>query len=918
MDSSKKYHSSSCYITWAVFLLFSVLMQIMSFAIDWPAWVSVYVPAIIVIVTLCTFLFKISNEKLSYIISTASMLNIYIYSTLKMDLFASIIVICALSIMFAIFIDSRLLGYISFLSVLIIAAHIFIHKSVDLTSDEAAVQLAIRIFTLMFAEIFLIFFVSRINSVQKDYEESLEAAKSAERSKSDFLANTSHEIRTPMNAIVGMCELILRDQDISQSVRENCFNIQSSGRSLLSIINDILDFSKIESGKMELIETEFNIASTLNDVINMTMTRKGDKKIEIMVHADPDIPCGLIGDEIRIRQVIINLMTNAVKFTNSGAVTLHVSRSVQDYGINLKISVEDSGIGITEENLEKLFESFQQVDTRKNRSIEGTGLGLAISKRLISKMGGFINVSSVYGQGSVFSFVIPLKVSDPRPFISVKEPEKLNAAVFIDFKKFEEPAVEQQYIMLMNEISRQLKVRMMYTVVLDELKRAVDSGTITHCFVGKEEYLTHKDYLLEIAPKVSIVLIQDVRDAVQVPASVKCIYKPFYTMSAASALNNESIVLNLNERRTSTISFSAPKARVLIVDDNAINLKVAVGLMQPYHMQLMTVDSGKAAISMLRSKDIDLVFMDHMMPEMDGVETTALIRQMNDEYYQKLPIIALTANAVSGVREMFIEAGLNDFIAKPIELSALDRVLKNWLPDEKLMAPVATVYGKNDRRKSAQVKQKDEGVHISVSKGLSYAGGSEDAYYEILEMYVRKGEEKRVQINELAAEENWKNYTIEVHALKSTSLSIGAVKLSEFSKKLELAGKSGDYGIIRDENDDLMALYGEVLEEGKALLAEYGIDLDKEEDSVNEASLEAISAEKLKEYVAQLRTSCDDFDGDEAVRLAKEASAYSYNGKPLNVWLDKIAEYAADYEYDSAFEELGKMCRELNIEKEQD
>ncbi|MBR4096329.1 MAG: response regulator, partial [Oscillospiraceae bacterium] len=639
------------------------------------------------------------------------------------------------------------------------------------------------------------------------YEKKKKQLESASSAKSDFLANMSHEIRTPMNAIIGMCELILREQDVSESVRDNCFNIQSSSRSLLSIINDILDFSKIESGKMELIEAEFNIASMLNDVINMTMTRKGQKKIEVMVHADPDIPCGLIGDEVRIRQIMINLMTNAIKFTDEGAVTLNVSFSRQDYGVNLRIAVEDSGIGITEENLEKLFDSFQQVDTKKNRTIEGTGLGLAISKRLVTKMGGFINVSSVYGEGSVFSFVIPLKVSDNKPFISVNNPEKLNAAVYIDFSKFKLVSIERQYMSLMNEMSHQLQVKMQHTHDFDTLKKMIDTNRITHCFIGKEEYIAHKDYFIDVAKRVNVTIVQDMLNSVQVPTEIKCVFKPFYTMSAAAALNNESITTNLSERRGSTTSFSAPKARVLIVDDNLINLKVAVGLMRPYNMQLMTVDSGKAAIAMLRSQDFDIVFMDHMMPEMDGVEATKLIREMEGDYFKKLPIIALTANAVNGVREMFIESGLNDFIAKPIELSALDRVLKTWLPHEYIMAPISTNYGKNDRRKNNRKKEYSDSGLISVSKGMGYTGGVEDAYYEILEVYVRKGAEKRIQINSYMEAEDWKNYIIEVHALKSTSLSIGAVELSELAKKLELAGKAGDYDTITKENDALSELY---------------------------------------------------------------------------------------------------------------
>ncbi len=737
----------------------------------------------------------------------------------------------------------------------------------------------------------------RMMNFRNEQNELIENAKKANRTKGDFLANMSHEIRTPMNAIVGMCELILREDDISENVRDKCFNIQSSSRSLLSIINDILDFSKIESGKMEIIESKFNIASLLNDVINMTVTRKGDKKIEIMVDADPNIPCGLIGDEVRIRQVIINLMTNAVKFTNSGVVLLKVSQTKQSYGINLKVVVEDSGIGITEENLEKLFESFQQVDTRKNREIEGTGLGLAICKRLVTQMGGYINVSSEYGKGSTFSFVIPLKVCDDKPFISVKKADEYKVGAYIELDKFDTVVLEQKYKDLMLAISTQLKVDFEHTGNIKRLKQLIENG-LTHCFIGKEEYLKHKEYFNEVANKISLIIVQDHIDSVEVNSNIRCIYKPFYTMSVALALNNESIYNQLNGHTGASISFSAPKARVLIVDDNSVNLKVAAGLMQPYHMQIMTVDSGRAAISMLRSKDIDLVLMDHMMPGMDGVEATGIIRNMPGDYYKKLPIIALTANAVNGVREMFINAGFNDFIAKPIELNVLDRVIKNWLPKEYLLPPTEE---KNKASNSgANIK---DGEHILMSLGIKYAGGNEEAYYEILDMYVRKGGEKKDLINQYCKEKDWKNYIIEVHALKSTSQSIGAGKLSELAKRLELAGKSGDYSVIEAENAELSKLYELVLEEGFKMLDA----VKPQENEETAVELKEIGKELLVEYLSKLESYCLDFDSDEVLNVVKEASAYSYNGQEIKTYLEKVAEYANDFEYDSAVEELNKI-----------
>ncbi|MGN0600729.1 MAG: ATP-binding protein [Oscillospiraceae bacterium] len=747
-------------------------------------------------------------------------------------------------------------------------------------------------------------YLSNRSAALADAIDQVEAANS---SKSNFLANMSHEIRTPMNAIVGMTELILREHDISETVQENCFNIQNSGRSLLSIINDILDFSKIESGKMELIEESFNIASTLNDVINMAITRKGDKKLEIIVHADPDIPCGLIGDEIRIRQVIINLVTNAIKYTNEGCVSIRVSQTKQKYGINLSVSVSDTGIGITEQNLEKLFSSFQQVDTKKNRAVEGTGLGLAISKRLITQMGGFINVTSKYGKGSEFRFVIPLKVSDKKPFVTITGADKIHAAGYIDFKKYSHPKIAEEYRLLIRELAQTLHTDIKVYETMDELKEAAKQNKFTHFFTPREHYIEHSDFFLCQVKKAEIVVVQDRLNAIEMPDGVKCMYKPFYILSVGAIFNHENVVTNL-ERRTLTTHFSASKARILIVDDNPINLKVAVGLMRPYHMQVITADSAKAAFSLLRSKDYHLVFMDHMMPEIDGVEATQIIRAKEDDYYKNLPIIALTANAVSGARETFLEAGMNDFIAKPIELSALDRVLRTWLPKELIKAPTEDKFNVEDKRKTAPKPDKATAL-FDAETGIFYTGGDEEAYLEILEIYVDKAKEKQNYIQKLFEEKSWKNYVIEVHALKSTSLMIGSKPLSELAKELELAGKNNNFKLIEEKHAAMIELYEKVAKIGSEYIAQ------KKPTSTNEEApqedLTEIPIDEVESFIREIRTACDNFDVDAAIEVCKKTYGKSCGGIDLKPLINAVEESVEDFEYEEAEHQIEKILENL-------
>ena len=525
----------------------------------------------------------------------------------------------------------------------------------------------------------------RVFKYRSEQEHLLQEAKRANQSKSEFLANMSHEIRTPMNSIMGMCELIL-NEDISDDIRENSNNIYISGKNLLGIINDLLDFSKIESGKMDLVEDTYQLSSLLNDVINMAVARKGEKEIEFMVDCDSNIPDKLYGDEIRIRQILINLLTNAIKFTREGGVLFKVTARREEYGVNLNFVVKDSGIGIKEENLHKIFRSFSQVDTKKNRAIEGTGLGLAISKQLVAKMGGFIKVESEYGKGTEFSVVIPQKVIEDKPIIEVKDREKIRALTYIGLNKFDHPFVAKQYVKIIKNIVRDLDIEHHFCAKREQAFSELESGkSYTHLFLAREEYLQDKSYFDALAKKLVIVVVQDHKNHIKLGEGIRNIYKPFYVLPVGNALNGERLSFKVGTQSMKRQNFEAPEARVLVVDDNMMNLKVATGLLRPYKMEVRTVDSGVEALRVIQKQKFDLVFMDHMMPEMDGVEAVHHIRELREQYYKEVPIVALTANAVNGAREMFLQEGFQDFLAKPIETGSMERILKRWLPKELLV-----------------------------------------------------------------------------------------------------------------------------------------------------------------------------------------------------------------------------------------
>ncbi|MDR1621599.1 MAG: response regulator [Synergistaceae bacterium] len=499
----------------------------------------------------------------------------------------------------------------------------------------------------------------------------LEAAELANRAKSEFLANMSHEIRTPMNAILGLTDLALRNFP-QESVLEHLSNIRNAGTTLLSIINDILDFSKIEAGAVELVPDKYDVRSFINDIVTMIHVRIGDKPLDFIVNDDPHMPREMIGDMTRIKQIAINLLTNAVKFTHEGRITLTVGAepSGADGWYKLKISVQDSGIGIRSEEIPLLFANFSQLDTRKNRGIEGTGLGLAISKKLVGLMDGEIQVESVYGQGSCFSFYVMQRVENLKPAVILPAVPGRRVAIWLSNAAKAEALSEK----LAN-----------LRVPFDVVKGPDTFAQYSHAFFDFDKY---PRVCAVPCPRTKLVAIShNAMHEQGLPPHVKNVSMPFTSLTVAKLLDDgtacaENETMQMGQTAEDS-SLQLHDTSLLVVDDNEINLVIAENVLALYGGQVSVAQSGAAAIQLIEENDYDIVFMDHMMPEMDGVDATQIIRALPGEKYRKLPIVALTANVVGDVRDMFLQSGMNDFLSKPLEFREIERVLQKWLPPGK-------------------------------------------------------------------------------------------------------------------------------------------------------------------------------------------------------------------------------------------
>lgn len=603
----------------------------------------------------------------------------------------------------------------------------------------------------------------------EELKEQKQIADKANRAKGEFLSNMSHEIRSPINAVLGLDEMILRES-AEQGIREYAADIQSSGKMLLSVINDILDFSKIESGKMELVPADYDLSCLVSDLVNMIAARAEAKGLDFVVDIDEATPHLLYGDDTRLKQCVLNILTNAVKYTPKGSVTLSMhAEKIDETHCSLCVSVRDTGIGIKEEDIKKLFSPFERIEEGRNRAIEGTGLGMSIVKSLLAAMGTQLDVESVYGKGSCFSFRVVQQVRGWEPVGNYAETKA----------------------------------------------KSVEKN---------------------------------------------CAY---------------------------TESFQAPGAKILVVDDTPVNLTVIRGLLKQTRIQIDTAENGISGLEKAKACRYDMIFVDHRMPKMDGMEMLAALRAEAESVNQHTVCVALTANAAGDVRQQYIDAGFSEYLSKPVEPRLLEEVLARYLPPELVLHKgddgwVESASGSGMLAGAAASAENRPGVAdaffarrfgIDLAAALKNCAG-EEVFAEAVQGFYDAIDKKAADIERFAAGRQWQDYTVQVHALKSSARLIGAAELSAQAAELEALGD-------RAKTADDAAAETAILSQTPVLLEAYRAYREKLAPlcagavSCGNPALPPLSAQELEERLAALREFAGAFDFANADMVMKDLAAHT-------------------------------------------
>ncbi len=794
--------------------------------------------------------------------------------------------------------------------------HGAILKSFDLRDRNDANQVATILFNILLVIFLVRFWVKKRSESGARLGRVIADLTSAQRSKDDFMANVSHEIRTPINTISGMSDILLNETN-PERMRDEIYAIQVAGHSLMGVVSDILDFSELQSGRIEVVEDTYDITSTINDIINSSRPLFDKSNLEFVVDIDQNLPKTMIGDERKIRRIVMNLLSNAFKFTKEGGVRLNVGFRKENYGINLVLTVIDTGIGMDEQSVEKLFSTYNQVDASRTRKEGGVGLGIAITNALVTSMGGVMTTKSRLGHGTTMQVTIPQRVVDESPIIHLENPESYGILIYQSKEKVRSEAMRDAYGEMINHLIAQFGVRAHFCNNLAELKRRMERDVYTHVFIPMNEYREDEAFFEQLGEKMVVTILTDQEEYSEIRnPNLLYITKPLYALPVMSVLNGNRNVRVIN-REIRNKTFIAPTVEILVVDDNYMNIKVMEGLLKKYQIHVTQALSGYEAVNKIYDLKYDLIFMDHMMPNMDGVETLHAIRAKGDSFCTKVPIVALTANAIAGAREMLIGAGFSEFLEKPVEVSALEHMLLRMLPEEKVKflqeeepvaPPVESHVEVQATMKTPNASSAFAVGDLDVETGMAYCGGK-DAYLMILEEYAQKGERNWEDIVAYFEAQDWTNYTITIHGIKSSMKTIGAAPLSAMALELEMKGKAGEYQYILEHHAEMLVEYKRVIAEILAYpdFAKYAQKKEAEE------LLPEIDVTSFEHQIQEFENAMFELDGEKMKAILDELEKYSYCGKNLKSALMNVRHKVEMSDYMSASESL--VQEKYRIEK---
>ena len=662
--------------------------------------------------------------------------------------------------------------------------------------------------------------------------EEIEFLKDATNRLDDFLANVSHEIRTPVNAVIGLSGVCI-EKDAGGELTEDLNSILEAGKRVGEQISDILDYSEIDRKMLVRNDDDYMLASVLNDLVNQLRPYKREG-IELVIDVSPAIPAIMRGDVGKLKKILWHLIMNGLKYTSEGGIYVRIDSIEEEYGINLRVEVTDTGMGMTPSELERVSERFYQADSGRSRQGSGLGLGVPIVKGFVASMGGFMTMESTRGMGTTVRVSIPQGVVDGEGCMSLTNRQNLCLGAYLHFDKYPDHNVREYYNRMVSNIVHGLGVQMHRVDNIDNLKRLVSSVNLTHLFIAEEEYGTDPGYIEKLADELIVVVVADTGFKLPEGSKARIMEKPFYCFPVVTVLNME-----LGDEE-SQVKMKCPGLEALVVDDEPMNLTVAKGLFRGYGMNVTTVLSGQEAIDICRERTFGIIFMDHMMPGMDGIEAMKAIRAQKGAKSREMPIIALTANAVSTAREMFLSEGFDGFVSKPVEITDLERVLKRVLPSS--VIEYEKVSGEKAEGDNIYSSLKKAG--IDTGAGLRYSQRDKELYHTLLKQYIKEAKIKQEKINEYYKNKDFKNYEILVHALKSTSKMIGATQLSEKAKKLEDLAKAGGSGITGEMHDAMMGMYKKI---AAAIMNSVETD-EKEAPASSEAQAEKTAKTGVLEF----------------------------------------------------------------------